>query len=189
MGSWTKLAALGLAVAGLSGCAGDPPPLNLSADNALQTGFRLDTGDKLHIIVYNDVAMTGDYNISPDGNVDFPLIGAVQVRGLSISQAVTAITTKLADGLFNNPRVNIEVLNYRPFYILGEVAKPGEYPFVPGITVNQAIASAGGFTYRANKSKAFLLRATAPGEKTVKINESVVKVLPGDTIRIGERYF
>ena len=178
-----------LVVSGLGGCAADPPPLNVSADAAVQTGYRLDTGDKLHIIVYNELTMTGDYNISPDGNVDFPLIGAVQVRGLSITQAVAAISAKLADGLFNNPQVNIEVLNYRPFYILGEVAKPGEYPFVPGLTVTQAIASAGGFTYRANKSKAFLVRATASGEKTIRINETVVKVLPGDTIRIGERYF
>ena len=189
MRSWTKLAVLGLAVAGLAGCATDPPPLNVSADAALQTGYRLDSGDKLHIIVYNETTMTGDYEISPDGNVDFPLIGAVPVRGLSIKQAVAAISTKLADGLFNNPQVNIEVLTYRPYYILGEVAKPGEYPFVPGLTVTQAIASAGGFTYRANKSKAFIVRATATGEKTVKFSEGVIKVLPGDTIRIGERYF
>lgn len=189
MASWAKLAALGLLLTGLGGCATDPPPLNVSADAARQVGYRLDTGDKLHIIVYNELTMTGDYNISPDGNVDFPLIGAVPVRGLSVAQAVAAITKKLADGLFNNPQVNVEVLTYRPFYILGEVAKPGEYPFVPGLTVNQAIATAGGFTYRASKSKAFLTRSWSHGERTVNINEAIIKVQPGDTIRIGERYF
>jgi polysaccharide export outer membrane protein len=189
MGWWTKLAVLGLVVAGLAGCAGEPPPLNVSADSALQSGYRLDTGDKLHIIVYNETSITGDYNISPDGTVDVPLAGAVKVRGLSIAQAVAAISARLADGLFINPRVDVEVLNYRPYYILGEVAKPGEYPFVPGMTVTQAIAAAGGFTYRANQKKAFLLRASAPGERTVRFKDMVVPVMPGDTIRIGERYF
>jgi polysaccharide biosynthesis/export protein len=80
------------------------------------------------------------------------------------------------------------VLDYRPYYILGEVNKPGQYPFANGLTIEQAVAAAGGFTYRANRGKVFLRRRAAP-ERTVELNREAVQVLPGDTIRVGERYF
>ncbi|NKJ43925.1 polysaccharide biosynthesis/export family protein [Novosphingobium sp. SG720] len=182
--------ALALALA-LPGCAGAPAqPLSVADQAAGLAGYRVGAGDKLRITVFNEPTLTGEYNVTSTGAVAFPLIGMVQAGNRTIEDVTHEITGRLSGAYVNDPRVSVEVLNYRPFYILGEVNKPGEYPYASGLTVDQAIAKAGGFTYRANEKTAFLRRQTSGGERSILLRGGTpVAVLPGDTIRVGERYF
>ena len=177
------------AVMMLAGCAGTTaPPISQAEISAGLAGYRIGAGDKLRITVFNEPTLTGEYNVSPSGMVAFPLIGMIEGGERSITEVTQAITGKLAQGYVNDPHVSVEVLNYRPFYILGEVNHPGEYAYASGITVEQAVARAGGFTYRANEKSVFLRRQQS-GERTVDLREMQVAVMPGDTIRVGQRYF
>ncbi len=177
-----------LASLALSSCASSPQPLPLEAANR-DAGYRLAPGDKLRITVYNETALTGEYSINTAGNVAMPLIGDVPAKGDGVEKLTAAITAKLAGGYVKDPRVSVEVLNYRPYYILGEINKPGEFPYSVNLTVEQAVAAAGGFTYRANRTTAFVRRAEQAAEGRVALRGAPVYVKPGDTIRIGERYF
>lgn len=150
--------------------------------------YHLGSGDKVRIIVFGEESLTGEFFLSSAGTVSFPLIGDVPAAGLTIPELQKAIETKLADGYLKEPKVSAEVLNYRPFYILGEVMKPGEYPYTSGLTVLNAVATAEGFTYRADTHKVYIKRATSLGEHEVPLT-TATPVEPGDTIRIGERFF
>jgi len=178
----------------LSGCSeGRVAPLASASaaqnGSAQAGGYHLGAGDKLRITVYNEPALTGEYSVTPAGAVAFPLIGTVNVADHTIEQVTADITHRLDGGYVQDPRVSVEVLNFRPFYILGEVNKPGEYPYSSGLTVDKAVALAGGFTYRANSRVGFLRRDNGPAEGSVALRGTPVAVQPGDTIRIGERYF
>lgn len=162
--------------------------LSAAEANVVQ-GYQLGAGDKLRVTVFNEPNLTGEYSVSSGGTVAFPLIGPVEAGSQTIEHLSQAITARLAEGYVNDPRVSVEVLNYRPFYILGEVSRPGEYPYVNGMTLEQAVAAAGGFTYRAKRSAVFLRRARATQERTAPLEGAPVYVQPGDTIRVGERYF
>ncbi len=151
--------------------------------------YTLNSGDKLRVTVFNEPSLTGEFSVGSDGTIAFPLIGGVPVRDKTIAQAQDAIRKRLADGYVTDPRVSIEVLNYRPYYILGEIAHPSQYPYSVGLTVTQAIAVAGGFTYRANERHVFIRHANETREHKVDIRKNVIDVKPGDTIRVGERYF
>ena len=179
------LAALLLGASASSGTMAAAP----SVPPAEEEVYRLATGDRLRITVYNEPALTGEYAISSTGNVAFPLIGDVPVGRRTIEEVQLDLRTRLGNGYVNDPRVNVEVLEYRPFYVLGEVAKPGEYPYSVGLKVIQAVAKAGGYTYRASTSKVFLRRTGDAAERRVDLRRQNVSVLPGDTIRVGERYF
>lgn len=170
----------------LVACGQTPPPLTASS-NSRPSGYMLDSGDKLRINVYNEEKLSGDYAISALGTVAFPLIGSVDAKGLTADQVAAAIAGKLKTYV-NEPRVAAEVLNYRPYYILGEVNRPGEYPYVNGMRIEQAIAAAGGYTYRANQKRVFVQRGEE-AERTVTLRDTPMRVMPGDTIRVGERYF
>lgn len=150
--------------------------------------YRLGAGDKLRIIVFGEDSLTGEFFVSGTGKISFPLIGDVDALGKTIPELQRAIEAKLADGYLKQPKVSAEVLNYRPFYILGEVMKPGEYPFTNGLTVLNAVATAQGFTYRADKHKVFIRRASTTEETSEPLTPNT-PVEPGDTIRIGERFF
>lgn len=153
-----------------------------------ERAYRLNVGDKVRVTVYNEPTLSGEYVVAPDRTITFPLIGdlpAFNKTSLDISQMITA---RLSDGYLRNPNVSTEVVGFRPFYILGEVEKPGEYTYSPGMTVLQAVASASGFTYRANKRRILLRRAGSDEEVAVDITPSLA-VHPGDTLRIAERYF
>lgn len=156
------------------------------ADDAL--AYRLGTGDKVHVTVFGEKDLTGDFDVNDQGVVALPLIGPVKIAGKTISEAEALITGAYGKDYLINPRVNVEVLNYRPFFILGEVQKPGSYPFVNGMTVVNAVALAGGYTPRANRSKTFIRRGSKPGAGEQEVSEDTV-VLPGDVIRIPERFF
>ncbi len=126
--------------------------------------------------------------VSDTGEVSFPLVGAIPARGQTVAQFQEGVRAKLADGYLRDPRVSAEVLNYRPFYILGEVQKPGEYPYTSGLTVLNAVATAGGFSYRANTKSITVRHANATKEEQITLT-SDTPVSPGDTIRIRERFF
>lgn len=150
--------------------------------------YRLGASDQVRVIVFGEEALSGEFVVGSNGRLSLPLIGSVAVGGMTLREAETQIETSLADGYLNDPRVNVEVLNYRPFYILGEVEEAGEYPYTDGLTVMNAVATAGGFTYRANTRIAYIKRDGSNEEVAVQLTPSTV-VQPGDTIRIGERFF
>jgi len=150
--------------------------------------YQLVAGDKLHITVYDEPTLTGDYTIDVNGNLAFPLIGATPAKGDTPGQLQHKLTALLANGYLVNPRVSVEVTSYRPIYVLGEVNKPGEYDYVPGMTVLAAVAKAEGFTYRAKEKTVFIKRRGTDREVEVPLR-SDTPVNPGDTIRIAERYF
>lgn len=172
----------------LAACTGSIPPPGTAAYSPVE--YSLAAGDRLKITVFGEDSLSSDYVVSSAGDLSFPLLGDLAVNGKTVTQLQADIATQLGDGYLNDPRVTVEVLNYRPFYILGEVERAGEYPFNDDLTVQQAVALAGGYTYRANQSRVFIRRADSDTEETYEISSSRrVFVAPGDTIRIGERYF
>ncbi|MBC7768295.1 MAG: polysaccharide biosynthesis/export family protein [Phycisphaerales bacterium] len=151
-------------------------------------GYTLGPGDQLRIIVYGEVDLTGDFAILPNGNLAFPLIGEVTARGLTATQLGGELERRLQEGYVRAPRVSVSISQYRPFYILGEVANPGTYPYSADISVMSAVATAGGFTYRANRRRVYIRRAGSNEEQMFELNGET-RVMPGDTLRIGERFF
>ncbi|MDE2228400.1 MAG: polysaccharide export protein [Alphaproteobacteria bacterium] len=155
---------------------------------ANDSSYRLGPGDQLHITVFGQQDMTNNYQIDGAGMLAFPLIGRVHAGGLTAAQLQQTITSKLSPDYIRHPSVSVEVLNYRPFYILGEVNKPGAYPYVSGMTVINAAALAGGFTYRAKDDNFHIKRVE--GGKHVELDAGDdTPVRPGDVITIPERFF
>jgi len=150
--------------------------------------YQLGVADELRVTVFNEPQLSGQFTVASNGMLSLPLIGEVKGAGVTVDQLRGDITGRLADGYLRNPRVSIQVLTFRPFYILGEVNKPGKYPYSTGLTVLNAVATAEGFTYRANKHKVFVKHAGSTTETSVALTPAT-PVQPGDTIRIGERYF
>lgn len=155
---------------------------------AADGNYRLGVADKVRIIVFNEPSLSGEFAVGDNGTLSLPLIGDVKASGRTAREVVGDVEARLADGYLREPRVSLDVLTYRPFWILGEVSKPGEYAFSSGLTVMNAVARAEGFTYRANKRKVFIKRSGEPQEQAVKLTPDL-QVYPGDTVRIGERYF
>ncbi|RVT89899.1 polysaccharide export protein [Sphingomonas crocodyli] len=153
------------------------------------SGYRLGAGDKVKITVYNEDMLSGQYEISGSGIMSLPLIGEVPVAGRSVPEVIAYLTKTLKDGGYMlNPSVSMEVMNYRPFYVLGEIKDPGKYAYVSDMNVLNAVALAGGYTYRAKKDKALIIRASDP-EKKEQVAKPGDQVMPGDIIRIPERFF
>lgn len=150
--------------------------------------YRLGTGDKLKITVYGEDDLSGEFFVDGSGQVQLPLVGQVKAANLTIHEFVAEVSTALKEGYLKDPKVSVEVLNYRPFYIIGEVNKPGEYPFENGLNVLGAIALAGGYTYRANDDNVYVRRAGTGKEEAMKADSST-RVYPGDIIRVAERIF
>ncbi|MGD1933418.1 MAG: polysaccharide biosynthesis/export family protein [Candidatus Phaeomarinobacter sp.] len=147
--------------------------------------YRLDAGDQLRVIVFGQEALTGTYRVDDGGSIAMPLLPPVGVRGLTTAQTKAAIEQALSQTLLRNPNVSVEVATFRPFFILGQVNQPGQYPFVSGMTVETAVAIAGGYTFRANTSRVRITRAAVNEFKT----GTGAQVMPGDTIFVRERYF
>ena len=150
--------------------------------------YILGPNDRVRVKVYGEPDITGEYEVDSTGQISVPLAGHIHADGLTTKQLEQSIASALAKGIVRDPRVNVEVALYRPYYILGEVKKSGEYPYRLGLTVLDAVASAGGFTYRANENKFYLRRANGGAEEEHSLDASVL-VFPGDNIRIPERYF
>jgi protein involved in polysaccharide export with SLBB domain len=150
--------------------------------------YVLGPSDRVRLRVYGEGDITGDYEVDTNGYISVPLAGRVKAAGLTTRQLERSVADALSRGVLKDPRVNIEIATYRPFFILGEVKKAGEYPYKSGLTVLDAVASAGGYTYRANEGKVVIRRAGSTIEETHSLN-APVPVFPGDNIRIPERYF
>ena len=150
--------------------------------------YQLGVADRIRIIVFDEPTLSGEFVVNANGALSMPLIGDVQARGLTPGQVGAAIRDRLKDGYLLEPKVSIDVLTFRPFYILGEVNKPGEYPYSSGLTVDAAVAMAEGYTYRAEKKKVMIRHAGAEGADRLPLTPDL-RVRPGDTIRIGERYW
>ncbi len=150
--------------------------------------YVLGPNDRVRLKVYGEPDIAGEYEVDNNGNVSIPLAGHIRAAGLTTRQLERSIASALSKGIVRDPRVNVEIALYRPYYILGEVKKGGEYPYRLGLTVMDAVASAGGFTYRANENKVYLRRSGA-GVEEVHALDAPIPVFPGDNIRIPERYF
>jgi len=150
--------------------------------------YRLGTGDKMKVTVYGEDDLSGEFLVDASGQVQLPLIGQVPAAGLSVHEFVTQLTSVLGSKYLKDPKVSVEIENYRPFYIIGEVNKPGEYPYEHDLNVLGAVALAGGYTYRADDSNVYIRRSGVPKESTLPINGDT-KIYPGDVVRIAERIF
>jgi polysaccharide biosynthesis/export protein len=150
--------------------------------------YTLDSGDKLRIVVFGQDTLSNNYTVDAQGQVSLPLIGAVPARGLTTAQLSASITSRLKQSFIRDPSVAVEIETYRPFFVLGEVAFPGQYPYVPNMTIENAVAIAGGFTPRASKDKVTVTRKVqgVPARYSLPLR---VPVRPGDTITVGERWF
>jgi polysaccharide export outer membrane protein len=150
--------------------------------------YTLDSGDKLRIVVFGQDALSNNYTVDAQGAVTLPLVGAVEARGLTTAQLGNAIAGRLKSGYVRDPSVAVEIETYRPFFVLGEVTFPGQYPYVPNMTVENAIAIAGGFTPRATRDKVTITRKVqgVPTRTTLPLR---YPLRPGDTIQVSERWF
>lgn len=150
--------------------------------------YRVDGGDKLRVLVYGQEGLTNTYTVGANGSITMPLIGAVTVRGKTPAGVAQVVAARLRDGFIRDPSVAVEIDTYRPFFILGEVAAPGQYPYVPNMTVESAVAIAGGFTPRARHDLVQLTRSNSAG--SVRADVPIDTPLsPGDSIVVGERWF
>jgi polysaccharide export outer membrane protein len=169
-----------------AGCAGGAPDSPLPA-GSLQS-YRLDSGDKLRITVFGQMDLSGEFGVDGSGMVGLPLIPPVMARGATTTEFEHRLEAALGAKLLRNPSVNVEVTQYRPFFILGEVNHPGQYAYVNGMTVQTAAAIAGGFTYRAATGDIVITRHV--GDMTFEGAAPLdAPVLPGDTLMVNERFF
>jgi polysaccharide export outer membrane protein len=173
---------------GPPGCMPGAPAYSYAAYPQPELPYLLDAGDRLRITVFGQDGLTNSYAVDAAGNVTLPLVGTLPARGLTTAQLAYTLTERLKQGYIREPKVAIEVEAYRPFFIHGEVANPGQYAYVPNMTVENAIAVAGGFGPRADRGTVTLSR-TVGGRTTRAAVGLTFPLRPGDTLRIGERWF
>lgn len=162
-------------------------PGNPNTESVLQD-YRLGPGDVVRIAVFGEERLSGQFQVGATGAISYPLVGDVPAQGKTIPEFVSLLTQVLQEGYMREPRITVEVTTYRPFYLLGEIGSPGTYPYTPGMTVINAIAAAGGFTYRATTRRVFIKHADEPSEREYRLTGTTL-VRPGDTVRIPERRF
>ncbi|MEM8634819.1 MAG: polysaccharide biosynthesis/export family protein [Pseudomonadota bacterium] len=163
----------------------DVPPTVGSVDDA----YTLGNGDRLRVTVFGEPELSGEYLVDGTGLVSLPLVGEIPALGTTVRSFQQEVERQLVEKeLLVSPRVSAEVINFRPYYILGEVGRPGEYPYTDALTVMNAVATAEGFTYRANRRTVFIRGVNETEERSVRLSPTL-RVQPGDTIRIGERIF
>lgn len=155
----------------------------------VDASYRLGSGDRVRVTIYGQPELTGEYAVDGGGQMSFPLVGQLRAGGLTAAELEAALAAKLAPDYLKNPSISVEVLTYRPFYIVGEVRTPGSYPFVSGMTVLNAVALAGGFTYRARETSFYVTRTAEDGSKAKLSTGADATILPGDIITVRERYF
>jgi polysaccharide export outer membrane protein len=155
---------------------------------ASNTTYQLDAGDRIKVNVFNQPDLSGEFQLDDKGQFVMPLIGRVNAEGLTAAKLETLLVKRFKPDYLVSPRIFIQVLNYRPYYLIGEALKTGAFPYVAGMTYLTAIATAGGFTYRAKKDYVYVIRADDPKQKEIKLSVEE-KIQPGDIIRIAERLF
>ncbi len=192
LGRVFKFLAMTTAVLCLNACASSNLPVAsvTQLNGSLTDDYLIEGGDKLKITVFDEPTLTGDYEVGLEGALSFPLIGDVKAAGMNSNALSEAIAGILSEGGFVlSPRVAVEVTEHRPFFILGEVKAPGEYPYVGKLTFEQAVAKAGGFTTRADKNSIVLLRQGWNSPRRVKLEGEPLTIAPGDTITVQESFF
>jgi polysaccharide export outer membrane protein len=181
-----RLAATALVLLGLAACATPPqgaPPLT-----SIDAPYRLASGDRLRIIVFGQDNLSNSYAVDGSGAISMPLIGRVRAEGLTTGELEKSVEAKLRQGYIREPSVSAEVEAFRPFFVLGEVTTAGQYPFINGMTVQNAVAVAGGFAPRAVESSVEITR-TVDGKPVTFSAPLTYPVRPGDTITVQERFF
>lgn len=150
--------------------------------------YRVGTGDQLRVTVFGQDDLTGEYAVDGAGRISVPLISQVPVAGATTAEIEAMIEARLRDGFLRAPNVSVQVLTFRPFFVLGEVQTAGQYPYVNGMTVQNAIAIGGGYTPRADTGEVIVTRQTQTGPVTIQVSPTEA-ILPGDTIYVRERWF
>lgn len=163
-------------------------PVAFQPPASIAETYKLGSGDKLRVIVYGEDDLGGTFDVDGNGFISLPLIGPVKVSGLSANAVERTITAKFADGYLKEPRVNVEVTQYRPFYVLGEVNRPGSYPYVDGMSVQNAVADAGGYTQKAVES-GFYVRHAGEAKEVYVAADGATMIYPGDVVRIDSSPF
>ncbi len=165
-----------------------PRAAALEAQPVAATDYVLGHGDRIRITVFGHEDLTGEFLLSETDTISLPLVGVLDFNGATLGEAQRIVVDALKPDYLVDPRVSVEVLEYRPFYIIGEVNNPGAYPYVNGMTVIEAVALGGGFTYRARRNRVMVIRADdeTRSESEIDANE---RVLPGDVVRVAERLF
>ncbi|SMF50908.1 polysaccharide export outer membrane protein [Xaviernesmea oryzae] len=179
--------ALALAATALAGCTSSAPAPKSFQEATIQP-YRLDSGDRLRISVFDQPGLTNTYTVDQAGYVAFPLIGQIAARGQTLPALEGAIAARLRQGYLRDPDVTIEVDRYRPVFVMGEVGRPGQYSYVPGMTAQNAVAIAGGFTSRGNQRDVDVTRKIN-GQVITGRTATSAPVLAGDTIYVRERLF
>src|SRR6266850_4687338 len=181
-----------VAALALAGCMGRTAPIAVAhaelAPARHDAAYHLDAGDRLRVVVYGQEGLTNTYAIDAGGSITMPLIGAVPARGRTTAGLAAEISARLRRGFIRAPSVAVEIESYRPFFILGEVAAPGQYPYVPNMTVESAVAIAGGFSPRARRDCVTLTHTDASGTARFVVPPAA-SLSPGDTVLVGERWF
>lgn len=181
---WRRLVLAFVLALPVAACQAPPPPMDMAAPAPTPAEYHLGPGDKVRVHVFGDETLSGEHQVDGRGAFTFPLVGAIDAGGLTSTQLESVLETKLKEYM-RAPNVSVEILNYRPFYIVGEIRKPGSYPYVDGMTVVNAVAIAGGFTYRARENEFYIQRK--PGGQVNA--RPATPVLPGDVIIVRERFF
>jgi len=182
----SRLALLAILALVLAACAPQAPGPAVAVD--FEAPYTLDSGDKLRVVVFGQDGLSNSYAVDTGGKITMPLIGAVRARGMTIPQLSDSIAARLRQGYIREPHVAVEIETYRPFFILGEVTAPGQFPYVPDMTVETAVAVAGGFTPRAHRSLVELHRQV-DGQAVQGVVPVGYPLRPGDTIVVAERWF
>jgi polysaccharide biosynthesis/export protein len=187
-----RFVVLGTSIAILLGLAGCTNPsatsLEFAAVSTAPRTYVLRPNDQIRVQVYNEPTISGDYKIDGSGAVSIPLAGRLRAAGLTAAQLERSIVQHVDGSILKDPHVNVQVSTYGPFFVRGEVKQPGQFPYAPGLTIGDAVAMAGGYTYRANETAAFV-RPSGGTLEVIRPLTTDVPVSPGDNIRIPERYF
>ena len=173
----------------LGACAGDSATTTSGAVVAQASDYRLGPGDRVSIKVFGQQDISGEFDISATGQLSLPLIGQVGAATHTVTELQQIITNKLAEKYIVNPQVAIQVTNYRPFFILGQVNKPGSYPYQAGLNVRQAVAISGGYTRRAREEPVRIIRVGPDGHEQRIESDGSAPILPGDSIDVERRLF
>lgn len=176
-----------LAVSMLAGCS-SYRPTPAAFHEILDQPYRLGAGDRVRVTVFEQDGLTNTYSVDQSGYISFPLVGAIPARGHTAQQMEKAIADKLRQGYLRDPDVSVEIDRYRPIFVMGEVGAAGQYSYVPGLTVQKAVAIAGGFTPRANQESVDITRDINGKVMTGRVVTSD-PLLPGDTVYVRERLF
>ncbi len=176
-----------IVLTGLQAAAAQENEADAAAADAVAE-YRLGAGDRVRVVVFGHDDLSGEFEVDGAGRVSLPLIQMVEAAGRTTVELEDAVTDRLRPDYLKNPRVSVEVVSFRPVYILGEVRQPGSYAYSNGMTVVNAVALAGGYTYRASKRKITVTRASDPNKNKQSVGEDT-PIFPGDVVEVPERFF